>query len=223
MDGTGLMFAPFIAALGPDADVRVVDYPRNSSLDYAEHEAIARAALPRDISYVILGESFSGPIAIRIAASAPKNLVGLVLCCSFVRNPRPLLGFLRPLTHVLKSGALPTWAMSALLLGRFTTAPLRAALGRAVSQVSPSTMMARMRAVIDVDVSKEMAAVDVPCLYLRATEDRVVPVAAARFIQILKPGLQLVEIEAPHCLLQTVPEAASRLVTDFARSASRSA
>ena len=219
MDGTGLMFEPFISTLGSAVDCRVVAYPTDRALDYAEHEAIARAALPRDIPYVILGESFSGPIAIRIAASAPKNLMGLVLCCSFARNPRPLLGFLRPLTHVLKSGALPTWAMSRLLLGRFTSAHLRAALGNAVGQVSPSTMMARMRAVIDVDVSSEMAAVEVPCLYLRASEDRVVPLAAARLIQKLKPSLQLVEIDAPHCLLQTVPEAASKLVKDFARAA----
>src|SRR4051812_12633896 len=98
MDGTGLMFAPFIAALGPDVDCRVVAYPTDRALDYAEHEAIARAALPGDAPYVILGESFSGPIAIRIAASAPANLMGLVLCCSFARSPQPLLACLRPLT-----------------------------------------------------------------------------------------------------------------------------
>jgi pimeloyl-ACP methyl ester carboxylesterase len=221
MDGTGLMFAPFIAALGPDVDCRVVAYPTDRPLDYAEHEAIAREALPSETPYVILGESFSGPIAIRIATSAPDNLRGLVLCCSFARSPQPLLACLRPLTHVLKSGALPMWALNLLLLGRFSTAPLRAALSTTVHMVSAATMMSRLRSVIDVDASTELSAIDVPCMYLRATEDRLVPEAAARLIQKLRPGLQVVDVVAPHGLLQTVPEVAAKLVMDFARSAIR--
>lgn len=221
MDGTGLMFAPFIAALGPDVDYRVVAYPTDRPLDYAEHEAIARAALPGDAPYVILGESFSGPIAIRIAASAPHNLKGLVLCCSFARSPQPLLACLRPLTHVLKSGALPMWALNLLLLGRFSTAPLRAALSTTVRMVSAATMMSRLRSVIDVDVSKELSAIAVPCMYLRATEDRLVPETAARLVQKLRPGLQVIDVDAPHGLLQAVPETATKLVMDFTRSAIR--
>ncbi|MGH3626194.1 MAG: hypothetical protein ACRDRL_01935, partial [Sciscionella sp.] len=70
MDGTGDLFAPLIDALGDNIPCSVVRYP-DESLDYAGHEAIARAALPANGPYVILGESFSGPIAVSIAASEP--------------------------------------------------------------------------------------------------------------------------------------------------------
>jgi thioesterase domain-containing protein len=70
MDGTGELFAPFLAALGPDQAVVVVRYPTDRELGYAELEQVARAALPVDQPFILLGESFSGPVAIcRLAAA----------------------------------------------------------------------------------------------------------------------------------------------------------
>ena len=88
MDGTGIELADFVAALAPELEAIVVTYPNDRPMDYAGHEVVARASLPIDRPFVLLGESYSGPIAISIAASAPPGLIGLVLCCSFARNPR---------------------------------------------------------------------------------------------------------------------------------------
>ena len=71
LNGTGDLFAPLLAKLPDSLSATVVRYPAAEPLDYLGHEAIARAALPTDRPFVLLGESFSGPIAIRIAASAP--------------------------------------------------------------------------------------------------------------------------------------------------------
>ena len=91
LDGTGILFEPLARALGVDLDVRVVRYPSDPTLGYRELESLARAALPTDRPFVILGESFSGPIAIRLAADSPPGLVGLILVVTFARNPYPLL------------------------------------------------------------------------------------------------------------------------------------
>jgi thioesterase domain-containing protein len=48
MDGTGTLFDPFIAALGPDFNVKVVRYPATEPLGYSELESIARSALPTE-------------------------------------------------------------------------------------------------------------------------------------------------------------------------------
>jgi hypothetical protein len=55
-----------------------------------------RAALPTRGRFVLLAESFSGPLAIRIAADPPSALVGLILCVTFARNPYPSLAWARP-------------------------------------------------------------------------------------------------------------------------------
>ena len=107
LDGTGDLFAPVVDALGPSVPTQIVRYPLSDASDYATCEAIARAALPTDRSYVLLGESFSGPIAVSIAATAPPGLGGLILCSTFVCNPQPYLRPLRPLLSILPVHSAP--------------------------------------------------------------------------------------------------------------------
>ena len=67
MDGTGELFAPLLNALNPGLRTTVVSYADRPAT-YAEHESVALAELPKDRPFAILGESFSGPIAVTIAA-----------------------------------------------------------------------------------------------------------------------------------------------------------
>ena len=219
MDGTASLFAPFVAALGGRYSVKHIVYPGGQALGYAELESLARKALPTRGRYVLLGESFSGPIAVAIAASQPRGLVGLVLCATFVRNPYPVFGPLTPLfgrlTGVLPVKAAPEFAMRHLLLGHFATQHLITSLRRALSQVSAPVLQARARAVMTVDVSAQLAAVRVPVLYLQAQHDRVVPQNAAETIVKSLPSVQVVQLDAPHLLLQAVPGAAAQAVHAF--------
>jgi pimeloyl-ACP methyl ester carboxylesterase len=149
MDGTGDLFEPFIAALGGEFTVKVVRYPTMKPLDYSELESLARAALLAvEGPFVLLGESFSGPIAVSLAASASPQLKGLVLCCTFVRNPRPLFAGLGSLISLWPVAFAPVRVLSHLLLGRFSTAALRAALAKSLAQVSAPALRARLRSVL---------------------------------------------------------------------------
>lgn len=57
--------------------------------------------------------------------------------------------------------------------------------------------------------------ISVPLLYLRATEDRVVPPAASRAIIQNAPRSRVVDLVAPHFLLQTRPNDAALLIEEF--------
>src|SRR5262249_11759259 len=98
--------APNIASI-------VVRYPGDQAIDYAGLEAVARGFLPKQTPFVLLAESFSGPIALAIAAAPPANLKGLILTCAFARNPRPGLRRLQAFVPLLPIGWVPT----ALLAG----------------------------------------------------------------------------------------------------------
>lgn len=217
MDGTGQLFDSFVTALGPEFGVKVIAYPTGEPLGYAELAEVARAALPVEGSYVILGESFSGPVAIALAAIGGPRLKGLVLCCSFVRNPRPMLSGMGALASWLPVGSAPSAILSPLLFGRFSTKELRAALARALALVSPSVLRARLKAVLTVDVSAELSAVKVPVLYLRASHDRLVPTDASRLVAELNSLTQVVEILGPHLLLQAAPGEAAEVIEAFVR------
>jgi len=215
MDGTGLLFKPFVDVLDGKFAVQVVHYPQTGEMGYTELEAVAQAALPTQGRFIILGESFSGPIAISLAASRPDGLIGLVLCCTFARNPFPCTQRLRPLASLLPMRLVPHFVQSMLMLGRFATPMLRALLAESLAQVSADTIRQRLQAITAVDVSTKLGTINVPVLYLQATEDRLVPAAAAKIIIKALPDTEIVRLQAPHSLLQAVPVDAKRAIERF--------
>jgi pimeloyl-ACP methyl ester carboxylesterase len=216
MDGTGILFEPFIAAARvAKLSVTVVSYPTDVPLNYVELTEIARAALPPEGPFVILGESYSGPIAIELAKSCSPRLNGLVLCCTFARNPRPALRLLQPFFPLLPGGSVSPTALNYFLFGRFSTPTLEALAVRAVEQVAPDVRRGRLRQLLTLDVSNTLAALTLPILYLRASEDRVIPRRESDYICRLNPRVRVVGIEAPHMLLQASSAEAARVIGDF--------
>ncbi len=215
MDGTGELFAPFVAALDGQLETLVIDYPREEPLGYDALEAFVRQRLPAKERFVLLGESFSGPIAISIAAKPPQNFAALVLCCTFASNPIGALSALNTIARFLPVERAPGFAMSHALMGSDATPELRAALERAMSSVSPQVIRARAAAVLCLRNSGKLALVDKPMLYLRARRDRVVPRKSGDEILRACEQAQLVEIDAPHFLLQTRAFEAIKAVSSF--------
>ncbi|SRR6266487_1000588 len=217
MDGSGSLFGEFIASLARGVEVIVVSYPTDRPLGYPELEALARAALPTDRPFVLVGESFSGPIAVSLAASSPVGLRGVVLVCSFVRSPVAVPRLLRVFLNMLPVWLVPVRMAAVVLLGRFRSPALCARLSSAMASVSPSMWRARIRAVLSADVTMHLSKVTVPVLYLRATEDRVVPRSASELISLSLPSVRMVELEGPHFMLQAKPAESVALVQGFMR------
>ncbi|KHA80652.1 alpha/beta fold hydrolase [Janthinobacterium lividum] len=216
MDGTARLFHRFDAALRAQAaiDTQAIAYPA-APLDYAALEAFVRERLPRDRPFVVLAESFSGPLGAALRAEPPPGMRALALCCSFVRNPRPMLAPLRHLLGLVPFGAMPGFALRQVLLAPCSTPQLQDELAAALAQVPPSVLRQRLRAVLETDASHSFARGSLPVLYLRARHDRLVPPANALQILRLAPDAQLADIAAPHMLLQAAPEAAAVAVTAF--------
>ena len=223
LDGTGDFFQPLLESLGERVRCRVVRYPVDGAFDYATCEAIARAALPTEGPYVLLGESFSGPLAISLAAAAPERLVGIILCVTFAINPRPRLSFIRPLLpYIPYHGHKSSLGLSRfLVLGRWLTPAIRQLHQKIIESVPPATLRARLEAVVDCDVREALARVRIPILCLVAKHDRLIPRSAARTIGRLAPAARMVELDAPHCLLQCVPGPAAQTIRGFLQGAIR--
>jgi pimeloyl-ACP methyl ester carboxylesterase len=215
LDGTGLLFKDFANAFGTEIEVIVASYPTDTPLGYSELESVARSFLPQDKPFFLLAESFSGPIGISIAASSPPGLLGLILCCSFARNPAPMLAPLRPLIGAFPLSSLPVRMLGFFLLGRFSSPELIGALAKSLALVPAPVLLARARAVLAVDVSAALSRIQVPVLYLRAVKDRVVPRSSAELVTSLAPQTSVVEFDAPHFLLQVLPSVVASKVAEF--------
>ena len=86
MDGTGLLFEPLVQALPPSLQARAVAYPPDQPLGYNDLLPLVQATAAEGGDFVVVGESFSGPLALMLAADRPVDLPCVVLCASFVRN-----------------------------------------------------------------------------------------------------------------------------------------
>jgi pimeloyl-ACP methyl ester carboxylesterase len=216
LDGTGILLRDFRKALGRHRSTILVSYPADPTFGYAALKEIARSRLPKRKPFVLLAESFSGPIAISLAADHPAGLRGLILICSFARNPLPTLAPLGPLIRMLPVRWAPVGLLVWPTLGRFVTPTLRFQLREVLSRVSPSVFRKRLGAVVEVDVTSLLARVDVPVLCLVASEDRLVPRSASDELAAIS-RIRFAEIEGPHFLLQVSPSAAAAHVEAFLR------
>lgn len=222
LDGTGVLMRPLLAALPTGIAPVVVTYPGDEILGYDALLTRVLAELSRDRPFVLLGESYGGPLALRAAATRPAGLAGVVLCATFVRRPHPWIpAWAR---HVVRPWVLrpfPQMSRAKMLLGGYSTSDLRALSAEALAIVRSDVLAARVRDVLAVDVTAELAACPVPILYLRGTKDGVVPGWNAAAIRRVRPSVEVVDIPAPHLVLQTQPAPAAAAIARFADRLSR--
>ncbi|EJL81264.1 putative hydrolase or acyltransferase of alpha/beta superfamily [Polaromonas sp. CF318] len=218
MDGTGDLLAPLVNALAPSMQVEVVRYPGHEALGYDDLHTFILARMTT-APFVLLGESFSGPLAISIAATRPAGLRGVILSCTFARNPRPAFSFVSHFVDNWVSRKIPphmlTRLVSPFLLGRFASTPLRSALEQALRQLSPQAMARRAQEVLRVDMRDKLKLLRVPVMYLQATQDHVVPASAAESLRQDLPAMEIVKLRGPHCLLQVSPAPAALAIQSF--------
>jgi pimeloyl-[acyl-carrier protein] methyl ester esterase len=219
LDGTGLLFQPLVAALPTTIKPTIVRYPGDRHLSYQELLPLALDALPPSDPFILLGESFSGPLATMIAAQRPKNLIGLILCATFVTHPWP---FIRPAIPIFARGPIfnlyiPYKRIRALL-GGYSTPQRRALIEQMQTLVRPHVFASRVRMVFQVDVRDELRSCAVPMLYIKAANDMVVPGRNFRVIQQINPTIQVRTIGSPHMVLQRHPIEAAQAIETFASS-----
>jgi pimeloyl-ACP methyl ester carboxylesterase len=217
MDGTGFLFDPLLrelTALGLESTV--VSYPGARVVGYDELLAMVRSTLPTAETFVLVAESFSGPLAVRIAADPPAGLRGVVLCATFVQSPlRFLRPWLAPLVNPAILSLFPAVVRLRALAGGYSTPELRGIFERVHSAVRPAVLADRVREIMRVDVRRELAACRVPMLYLEGTRDNVVPPANVTAIKALNPSIVIEKLDAPHLVLQTAPAEAAGIIARF--------
>ena len=219
LDGTGLLLAPFVAALPADVRAIVVPYPGDRRATYDELAALVRDQLPRDEPFLLVGESFGGPLAAVVAASRPAGLVGLVLCASFVTSPRPIVGpALRALASPLVFRLYPVYRRVREWLGRSRPSiGTWASAADASRQVRPDVMAHRVRLALSVDARAALAGCGVPVLYLRGSRDGVVPAGNLRRVRRVRPDVSVVTLRSSHQVLQRRPAEAMAAIVAFGR------
>ena len=219
IDGTGRMFGPLIAQLPDWLTPHVIAYPSQQVLSYTQLTEFVLPQLPVDEPFVLIAESFAGPLALLLAQQAGDNLKAVVLCATFISNPRPHLAKLAPLLLHERVLALPPQKWMARLFVTGFDAP-DAMLEQALEihkHVSAQVILHRLHEVIHSDVQEILRACHIPLLHLYALHDHLILQRATREIQQLRPDIRSIGIDGPHYLLQTRPQQCVAAIETFLR------
>ncbi|HRW05207.1 MAG TPA: alpha/beta hydrolase [Caldilineaceae bacterium] len=217
MDGTGLLFAPLLLALPSTLETQVIAYPADIANSYLQLADFVQQQLPTDAPFVVLAESFSGPIAVAISCTNPPMFRGIIFVSSFVQTPRLAM---HNLVHRLPLALLLSLPQPALLLRLFclgmrASDELIALFRDTLSRVRPTILAARLVMISQADQNTCKSEFSSPVLYLRATNDWLVPKDSAKSLQRWYPKMVIEDITGPHFLLQAQPERCAQEIIQF--------
>lgn len=203
LDGTDLLLGRFVQLAPAECRVIVLTLPDNPTDDYDSLTASIAERLREFGPCHVIAESFSVPIAIRIAARHPELVRQLTLVASFVVSPAPAVARWLPWSWLFRL-PLPLFVAKYFLVGDDHVMAVR--LRKAIRQTAGATLAKRVRCVLEVDVCRELASLRCPLRYIRPKYDRLVPARAVRRIREVNPRVTVHEIAGPHLILQTRPE-----------------
>ena len=201
LHGSRPLFSSFIALSPSWARCRPLALPTIGGQSFEE---IADALLPelRPLEgFVLLGESFSGPIAARLSARLGQKVGLLVLC-----NPRVETririheGILAP---IAASSWMPAWC-AAMALSGGDRSVARAALAE-VRSLPKNVLAQRLSAAFSATGGALASYLSPPLLGIVGTGDRLVSPSRSCALLSDVPQGTVAEIDGPHLIVQTRP------------------
>lgn len=213
LDGTDSLLARFQQLAPSTHRVRVLALCDDPSFGYSELCDHYSKIIESSGRYTLVGESFSGPLAILLAHRHPQSISHLVLVATFATTPIPRFASLLPWSLVFRF-PMPRFVARRYLVG--SNKELISQLRTAVRSHSPQTLARRMRELSRVNVTSEVKKLDCPITYLRPSNDRLVSNQHAQAICQLIQRVKIRQIDGPHLILQSQPELAWQHIVETA-------
>lgn len=215
LDGTEIFFAPLLRNLPVWIDPVVITYPESGNNDYKILLPIVMSEVAALKSFVILGWSFGGPLALMVASHCPSRVSGVILCGSFVTPPRPGLVPFRFAVSAPLIALVRALRRTRLLIPGYATSEFRRAKAITWNRVNSSVLASRSRSVLGVDVRPQLRECRARLMYLVSSRDEVVTRASLNEIIAIAPQTQVSEVDGPHFALFTNPVQSVDCIVNF--------
>lgn len=215
LDGTGILFKPLTDVLPADIDIKIISYPTVYKVSYRGLVEYVMKQLPKD-DFILVAESFSGPIAYEIATRKPEAIKSVIFSASFLENPRTRIHYLAKFLpmKLLFVLPIPDYVVKHFFLGSSADANLIDLFRQSVKKVSPSVLSYRLKEIGKLSFNQKVC--DVNAIYIQATNDKLVPDSCVELFKKMCKNLNVFRVQGSHCILQTNPLACAEIITDEA-------
>ena len=216
LDGSGSLFATFEKLIAGSWRYRSIRYPVELPADIDAYAAHVEREIAGENCVILLAESFSGPIAIRLASRLGGRVQALVLCASFATRPHVLVRWASQIPQSLLAGmARQRWALRWFCVGRHAPSALLASVETELAQLSGRTIKRRLRMLATPDAAVALTGLKIPVLLLQPNQDRLLDPWAPKRLERLARGARIERLDGPHFLLQAEPQACWRKIIDW--------
>jgi len=214
LNGTAGLFDPLLSVATNEYELMVISYPTHQVKSYEELTAYVLEQVGSiQGRFVLVGESFSGPIAILLSAKSISGLIGTILVATFASTPYFTLAKYLPWELIFKLAKILYWLR--IKFSDTKNSSILKAASIELQKVSPVVLAARTRAALTVDVDKQLQQSTVPMVYFRAKYDVVVPKWNLKKIVKLKPDINVITFNTQHFLLQSASHEAWDAIDKF--------
>ena len=215
MDGTGHLFRWFASAIHSVAIPKVVSYRQDQIVTVDKLITHVGSCVPSG-PFAIVAESFSGPIAIKLAQTLSSDLRGILLSTSFITPPAPR--WLANLPLALFFGVPPpNFIIRRLLLEPSSSQEVASEVFATIRSVPRFILAERFRQALRTDARDALRRCPAPVVFLAATRDRLLGTRGLAAVREARPEAEVVMLAGPHLLLQARPREAADVVGRYIR------
>lgn len=208
LDGTGILFEPFLECLPQEIKTKVISYPVNKELSYADLVQYVKERLPEE-DFILLAESFSGPIAFLLAQTPSENFKSIIFVASFLTTPQPKL--LKAITKLpLFSLSIPKVFIKHLLLGSRVDDKTISLFVESLKRVPANILKFRLDQILKLDLHGEIK--EISCRYIQAKNDKLVPSKSMEQFRVIFRDLKIFSVESSHFIMQAQPQKCADII-----------
>lgn len=216
LDGTGLMLKEFSEEISHFYDTEILTYPLDVALSYDELAETIFSQLPQNEDYIILAESYAGPLAIKIASQKPSGLIAIIFAASFAKKPNNIPYLLTPLINIAPFSSKTLTRMARpITFGRWGNAELDKLTYEAINTVNRNVLIKHVYDIMKVDTIETLKTIDIAMLYILPDSDKLVHQDSAKLMVAANPQISIIDIEGPHFILQSKPSECVNIIDNF--------
>ncbi len=207
LDGNGILLRPFVELLPIGIDVKVVSYPEDTYLTYEQLVKRVSDMVPSSEPYVIVAESYSGPVACLLAAHPVGDLRAVVFVASFASLPWGRIGpwIAKLVPTALFRSRMPAWILRWIFMDADTRPEMISEAQDVIARVRPDVLAQRLRDSLNADFVPMLRDSTVRMVCLFPESDRLLGTRALRRLLAARPDIETVRIAGPHSILQCAP------------------
>jgi pimeloyl-[acyl-carrier protein] methyl ester esterase len=214
----GDLFEPFARHIPADLPTRTFAYPTHQRSTHASMLAHLESQLADTDNLILLGESYSGPLALRFACKHPTRVRAVILCASFIKPPVPRLLCYLAQPFIFARFPLPDFLLRLFIAGTNAPRPTVGDLRDAIHANRRHVLAHRVSSAAWINAARDLQKCPVPIFCLAAANDHLVGRRALRRIRRIRPSIAFAEIQGPHLILQCRPAESWRQIARFLAS-----